>query len=90
MKNYSYLLTGLLLLLLIACQEAPKTVDNASETPATESSTPKPFIKGTYFEGANGVFFDKDDQLHVASVTGRKIGVVDTKTGGIIKKYGPE
>ena len=90
MKNYSYLLTGLLLLLLTACQEAPKTVDNASETPTTESNSLKPFIKGTYFEGANGVFFDKDDQLHVASVTGRKIGVVDTKTGEIIKAYGPE
>ena len=91
MKNFSYLLGGLLLLLLMACKETPKAVDTSSKTPvATENDTKKPFIQGTYFEGANGVFFDKNDRLHVASVTGRKIAVVDTKTGDIIEKFGPE
>ena len=90
MKNHSAFLLAICLacLSLFACKEASKTTTTESSTTEAEA-TRKPFIKGTYFEGANGVFFDKNDQLHVASVTGRQIGVVDTKTGEIIKKYSP-
>ncbi len=91
MKNYSYLLISTLLLVLSACKEAPKTVDSSSAPPTTvEKDIKKPFIKGAFFEGANGVFFDKNDRLHVASVTGRKIAVVDTKTGAILETLGTE
>lgn len=92
MKNHAtfFLATCLACLSLFACKETPKTTTTESYATTETEVTRKPFIKGTYFEGANGVLFDKEDQLHVASVTGRKIGVVDTKTGAIIKKYGPE
>ncbi len=87
MKNHFAFLLAICLacLLLFSCKETPKTTTTESSATTETEDIRKPFIKGTYFEGANGVFFDKDDQLHVASVTGRKIGVVDTKTGEIIK-----
>jgi len=92
MKNHFLYSLGfcLIFLFLSACKETPKSAatDEITTTAATEKTT-TPFLKGTYFEGANGVFFDDKDHLNVASVTGRKIGVVNTETGEIIKKYGP-
>ena len=92
MKNHFLCSLGfcLIFLFLSACKETPKSAatDETTTTAATEK-TITPFLKGTYFEGANGVFFDDKDHLNVASVTGRKIGVVNTETGEIIKKYGP-
>ncbi|MEE9371816.1 MAG: hypothetical protein V3V00_02060 [Saprospiraceae bacterium] len=41
-------------------------------------------IQGSFFHGSNGLYFDDNDRLHVASVVSRYIGVVDTDTGAII------
>ena len=93
MKNFPFYTFTLLcsVLLFGACQQATSTEKTPIEnTPVSTEDNSQPFIKGTFFEGANGVFFDKNDHLNVASVTGRKIGVVDTKTGEVIKSYGPE
>ena len=92
MKNqFLFILSlSLVLIVLSACKETPKaTATDEMTTSTTTEEVNTPFLKGTYFEGANGVFFDDKDQLLVASVTGRKIGVVNTATGEIIKKYGP-
>lgn len=90
MKNHFLALFCLTFLFLWACKESPKT-DTPEQAPTTSTEkTNTPFIKGAYFEGANGIFFDKNDRLHVASVTGRKIAVVDTQTGEIMEQYGPE
>jgi len=45
-----------------------------------------PGIKG----GANGIFFDKNDRLHIASVFGGAIYVMDTKTGEILETLDEE
>lgn len=77
------------LLIFSDCQQQTKEVNETSEV-ATAQASNTPLIKGTFFEGANGIYFDDKDQLHVASVTSRLIGVVNTETGAIIKTYGPE
>jgi sugar lactone lactonase YvrE len=43
-------------------------------------------IKG----GANGIFFDKNDRLYIASVFGGAIHIMDTRTGKILKTLGKE
>ena len=53
-----------------------------------ESAEPFPFIVGAFFQGANGIYFDDADRLHVASVASRHIGIVNTDTGAIIDTLG--
>jgi sugar lactone lactonase YvrE len=43
-------------------------------------------IKG----GANGIYFDKNDRLYIASVFGGVIHVMDTRTGKILETLGKE
>ncbi len=45
-----------------------------------------PGIKG----GANGICFDRNDRLHVASVFGGAIHVLDTGTGAVLKTLGEQ
>ena len=92
MKNtFSYFLSCFIFLFFTTCQQANNAEKETAENTSTETSKEQtPFIKGAVFEGANGVYFDKEDRLHVASVTGRNIGVVNTETGAIIDSYGPE
>jgi sugar lactone lactonase YvrE len=45
-------------------------------------------VKGAPFHGANGIMFDNNDQLYVASVASRKIVVVDPETGRILNELG--
>ena len=92
MKNtFSFFLSCFIFLFFTTCQQANNAEKETAENTSTETSKEQtPFIKGAVFEGANGVYFDKEDRLHVASVTGRNIGVVNTETGAIIDSYGPE
>ena len=92
MKNtFSYFLSCFIFLFFTTCQQANNAEKETAENTSTETSKEQtPFIKGAVFEGANGVYFDKEDRLHIASVTGRNIGVVNTETGAIIDSYGPE
>ena len=50
----------------------------------------KVLVKGSPLHGANGIMFDKDDRLHIASVWGQEILVMDPQTGTIIRRIGPE
>ncbi len=44
--------------------------------------------RGAPFHGANGLAFDSCDQLHVASVLGNEIAVIDPETGEMISTVG--
>jgi sugar lactone lactonase YvrE len=50
----------------------------------------KVLVKGSPLHGANGIMFDKDDRLHIASVWGQEILIMDPQNGKIIKRIGPE
>jgi sugar lactone lactonase YvrE len=44
--------------------------------------------KGSPIHGANGIVFDRRDRLHIASVLGNEIVVMDPKTGKIAQRLG--
>lgn len=46
-------------------------------------------VKGSPIHGANGLAFDSHDRLHIASVLGREIVVMDPTTGKILDRLGP-
>ena len=75
-----YLLVNFLIILtfIVGCQTS---TEKRADTSAVDDSL---FITGAFFQGANGIYFDDQDQLHVASVVSRLIGIVDTETGAII------
>jgi len=50
----------------------------------------KVLVRGSPIKGANGLMFDKNDSLHIASVFGREIVVMDPKTGKILNRLGPD
>ncbi len=47
-------------------------------------------VEGAAIHGANGIIFDAQDRLHIASVAGREIVVMDRESGAIIDRIGPE
>jgi sugar lactone lactonase YvrE len=49
----------------------------------------KVLVKGSPIHGANGLAFDQHDRLHIASVLGREIVVMDPSTGKILDRLGP-
>ena len=48
------------------------------------------FVQGSPIHGANGIMFDSNDRLHIASVFGREILVMDVETGEIQDRLGVE
>jgi len=46
------------------------------------------FVRGSPIHGANGIMFDSNDRLHIASVFGREILVMDPETGEIQDRLG--
>ena len=48
------------------------------------------FVEGAPLHGANGIIFDTQDRLHIASVVGREIVVMDRESGAIVDRMGPE
>jgi len=77
-----YLYTFLLSVLSFATLSCKK-VNTSSPTAEVEEAKTS-LIQGSFFNGANGLYFDPNDRLHVASVVSRLIGVVDTDTGKIV------
>ena len=61
-------------------------------SPGDHSNSPyyKTFIAGAPINGSNGIYFDLNDKLYVASVFGRDISKVDPSSGKIVKRFGPE
>ena len=50
----------------------------------------KVLVKGARLHGANGIIFDSQDNLHIASVIGREIVIMDPKTGKIMDRLGAD
>jgi len=50
----------------------------------------KVLVKGAPVHGANGLAFDTHDRLHIASVFGREIVVMDPRTGRILDRLGTD
>jgi sugar lactone lactonase YvrE len=46
--------------------------------------------RGAALHGANGMMFDRHDRLHIASVAGREIVVMDPQSGAILDRLGPD
>lgn len=47
-------------------------------------------VRGAPIHGANGIMFDKDDRLYIASVWGQEILVMDPDTGEITRRIGAD
>jgi sugar lactone lactonase YvrE len=65
----------------------------ASALPASAAaSEPREMVlaRGAVLHGANGMMFDRHDRLHIASVAGREIVVMDPQTGAILDRLGPD
>lgn len=65
----------------------------ASALPASAAaSEPREIVlaRGAALHGANGMMFDRHDRLHIASVAGREIVVMDPQTGAILDRLGPD
>jgi sugar lactone lactonase YvrE len=47
-------------------------------------------VRGAAFHSANGVHFDAEGRLWIASVIGRELIVLDPDSGTVLERYGPE
>lgn len=47
-------------------------------------------VQGSPIGGAAGIISDSKDQLHIASIVGREIVVMDLETGEIRNRLGPD
>jgi streptogramin lyase len=47
-------------------------------------------VRGAPLHGANGMVFDTQDRLFVASLAGREIVAMDPRTGRVVNQYGPD
>ncbi len=50
----------------------------------------KVLVQGAPIHGTNGIMFDGNDQLYIASVVGREIVVMDSKSGRILERIGTD
>jgi streptogramin lyase len=59
---------------------------------AAEPSQPEVevLVRGAPLQGANGMVFDTQDRLVVASLAGREIVAMDPRTGRVGDRYGPD
>jgi sugar lactone lactonase YvrE len=78
------LILGIILLLSVTVASA-QVLDRPTGTVTT-----KVLVRGAPIHGTNGLAFDDQGNLYVASVLGREILIMDPKTGNILDRYGPE
>ncbi len=57
---------------------------------AIPTEVPQLIAQGSPIHGANGIMFDSNDRLHIASFLGREIVVMDPETGEILDKLGTD
>jgi len=79
-KMKRYLVTIVVLVLLLSM----------SGKLQAQSVSPQIIAQGAPIHGANGVAFDSNDQLYIASVGGREIVMMDPDTGQILDRLGVE
>jgi sugar lactone lactonase YvrE len=58
------------------------------ETPEAQQDSVQILARGAPIHGANGLMFDGNDRLYIASVGGREILVMDPDTGQILDRLG--
>ena len=80
------------MLTLTACIDLNDDDDNTS---VSDRSTPAQYskitpIQGSTIHSANGIYFDEDDKLYIASGIGREIVIMNKESGDIIQRLGVE
>jgi streptogramin lyase len=55
-----------------------------------KEATVQVIARGASIKGANGLFFDKNDRLYIASAFAREIVVMDPDSGKIFERIGPD
>ncbi len=76
----------IVVLLLFVCGGVKVTNTSAQ----AEAAEVKILVQGAPLHGANGVMFDSDDRLCIASINGNEIVVMDSGTGRILDRLGPD
>lgn len=71
-------------LLLFVCGEVTNTSVQA------EAAEVKILVQGAPLHGANGVMFDSEGRLYIASINSSEIVVMDSETGKILDQLGPD
>jgi len=89
MKRKSIALITLLFLVSTVTFLFPLSVQ-AKMTKNTFNGMGKGLVQGAPIHGANGIMFDDNDQLYIASVVGREIVVMDPKSGRIFQRLGTD
>jgi sugar lactone lactonase YvrE len=81
----------LLTLALFSCADRPsETADPASTGPVVlESGSATVLVQGAALHSANGIHFDSEGRLWVASVFGRELVALDPESGAVVHRYGP-
>ena len=79
---FKILFTSFLSLLIGCC-----ALTAVGETPEYRTRI---LARGAPIQGGNGMKFDDDDRLLIASATGRNITVMNARTGRILDQIGPE
>ena len=80
MKNKVIIIVFILVLIAgLSCKKAVEAPVEAMENV---------FVQGSPIHGANGIIFDSNNRLHIASVFGREILVIEVETGEIQDKLG--
>lgn len=82
MKKFKLIFVLAALLLLVA------VVSVQAGGKAKGTVTTKVLVKGAPLHGTNGMAFDDQGRLHIASVVGREIVIMDPRNGKIQERYG--
>jgi sugar lactone lactonase YvrE len=89
--NKKVLLNPIVLLFVTSMVTVLFTVGvEAKLTKNTFNGMGKVLVQGAPIHGANGIMFDGNDQLYIASVVGREIVVMDPRSGRILKRLGTD
>ena len=76
----------MLLCFTFSCQKQGEKATEEAKTPLDASRNV--LLQGSSLHGANGMMFDSEDKLYIASVLGREIVVMDSETGEVLKRIG--
>ncbi|MBM4460989.1 MAG: hypothetical protein FJ011_25035 [Chloroflexi bacterium] len=94
MKQTAYAIAILCLAGVLAgclAAPAPVTAPPKSEVPVkSEQAQVRVLARGAPIHGANGIGFDAQNRLYIASINGGEIVVMDPETGKIIERIGAE
>jgi sugar lactone lactonase YvrE len=84
-------IAALVAMMVIGCGD-DETVDPGGAGGAPDLGTPRVdlLIDGAEIPGANGMFFDPQDRLYVASVNSKRLFVLDPDTGETLETLGNE